>query len=114
MSHSNLKSETETRPCSACHHPPSRLRGPTAAITSLNALRQGAESGCLSCCVLSAGIDGVIGDVLPLDGELQNAVERLRMDMNMTASGQSLNLTLFERQLEISVFAPPPSSKTVE
>lgn len=61
---------------------------------------------------MSAGIDGVIGDDTPPDGELQNAVERLRMDMNMTASGQSLNLTLFKRQMEISVFAPPPSSKT--
>ncbi|PON27716.1 hypothetical protein TGAM01_v203483 [Trichoderma gamsii] len=109
MSHSTPKSEPETRPCSACHHPPSKLRGPTAAITSLSALRQGAESGCLSCSVLSAGIDGVIGDDLPLDGQLQDAVERLRMDMNMTASGQSLNLTLFKRQMEISVFAPPPS-----
>ncbi|UKZ61538.1 uncharacterized protein TrAtP1_002801 [Trichoderma atroviride] len=35
------------------------------------------------------------------------------MDMNMTASGQSLTLTLFKRQMEISVFAPPPS-KTPE
>ncbi|KAL7918539.1 heterokaryon incompatibility domain-containing protein [Trichoderma austrokoningii] len=113
MSHSTFKSEPETRPCSACHHPPSRLRGPTAAITSLSALRQGAESGCFSCSVLSAGIDGVIGDDLPLDGRLQDAVERLRMDMNMTASGQGLNLTLFKRQLEISVFATPPS-KTPE
>lgn len=112
MSHSKLKSEPETRPCSACHHPPNRLRGPTAAITSLSALRQGTESGCLSCSVLSAGIDGVIGDDLPLDGKIQDAVEGLRMDMNMTASGQSLNLTLFKRQMEICVFAPPPSSKT--
>ncbi|KAK1246314.1 hypothetical protein MKX08_000116 [Trichoderma sp. CBMAI-0020] len=113
MSHSQLKSEPEPRPCSACHHPPNRLRGPTAAITSLNALRQGAESGCLSCSVLSAGIDGVIGNDLPLDGKIQDAGERLRMDMNMTASGQSLFLTLFKRQMEISVFAPPPS-KTPE
>jgi hypothetical protein len=62
---------------------------------------------------LSAGIDGVIGDDLPLDGQLQDAVERLRMDMNMTASGQGLSLTLFKRQMEISVFAPLPSSKTI-
>ncbi|KAL6889084.1 heterokaryon incompatibility domain-containing protein [Trichoderma evansii] len=113
MSHSTLKSEPEIRPCSACHHPPNKLRGPTAAITSLSALRQGAESGCLSCSILNAGIDGVIGDDAPLDGQIQNTVERLRVDINMTASGQSLNLTLFKRQMEISVFAPPPS-KTPE
>lgn len=110
ISHSTLKSDSETRPCSACHHPPNKLRGPVAVITSLNALRHRGKSGCLSCSVLSAGIDGVIGDDAL---RFPNAVERLRMDINMAASGQSLTITLFKRQLEISVFAPPPSSKTL-
>ncbi|KAL9476208.1 hypothetical protein ACSS6W_006049 [Trichoderma asperelloides] len=110
ISHSTLKSDSETRPCSACHHPPNKLRGPVAVITSLNALRHRGKSGCLSCSVLSAGIDGVIGDDAL---RFPNAVERLRMDINMAASGQSLTITLFKRQLEISVFAPPPS-KTPE
>ena len=33
------------------------------------------------------------------------------MDINMAASGQSLSLTLFDRQLEISVFAQPTHSE---
>lgn len=113
MSLFSLKSAPEIRPCSACHHPPRLLSGPTAAITSLGALLQGAESGCLACSALSAGISSVIGDDAPPDAQLQDSVEWLRMDINMAASGQSLSLTLFKRQVEISVFAPLPSSKII-
>ncbi|KAL7785858.1 heterokaryon incompatibility domain-containing protein [Trichoderma ceciliae] len=109
LSTCNLKSAPETRPCPACHHPPNALRGPTAAITSLSALYHGAESGCLTCSVLRAGVNSVIGEDAPLNAQLQKSVEWLRMDINMNALGQSLNLTLFGRQMEISVFALPPS-----
>ncbi|KAL7941158.1 heterokaryon incompatibility domain-containing protein [Trichoderma barbatum] len=112
MSLSSLMSAPEPRSCSSCHHPPKSGR-PTVAVTSLNALLQGAESGCLSCSVLRDGIKSIIDDDAALNAQLQDTVEWLRMDMSMAASGQSLNLTLFKRQLEIAVFAPPPS-KTPE
>ncbi|KAL7806663.1 heterokaryon incompatibility domain-containing protein [Trichoderma aethiopicum] len=108
MSLSGLKSAPETRPCSSCHHPPRASSGATAAITSLDALFQGAESGCLSCSALGAGIQSVIGNGCAQDVQPSDSAERLRMDINMAASGQSLSLTLFNRQLEISVFAQPP------
>ncbi|KAL7809526.1 heterokaryon incompatibility domain-containing protein [Trichoderma gracile] len=108
MSLSGLKSAPESRPCSSCHHPPRANSGPTAAITSLDALSQGAESGCLSCSVLVSGIQRVIANGASQDVQPSDFVERLRMDINMAASGQSLSLTLFNRQLEISVFAQPP------
>ncbi|KAJ4855727.1 heterokaryon incompatibility protein (HET) domain-containing protein [Trichoderma breve] len=112
MSLSSPKSAPESRPCPSCHHPPSRGR-PTAALSSLDSLLKGAESGCLSCSVLSAGIKSVIGDDVSPDTRSQDSGEWFRMDMGMGVSGQSLNLTLFKRELEISVFAPP-QSKTPE
>ncbi|PTB65563.1 HET-domain-containing protein [Trichoderma citrinoviride] len=108
MSLSGLESAPETRPCSSCHHPPSSNSGPTAAITNLAALFQGAESGCVSCSVLSAGIQSIVGYDASHDIQHSDSVEWLRMDMNMAASCRSLSLTLFKRQLEIAVFAPPP------
>ncbi|KAL6851841.1 HET domain-containing protein [Trichoderma novae-zelandiae] len=108
MSLSDLKSAPESQPCSSCHHPPRSNSGPSAAITSLDALLQGAQSGCPSCSVLSAGIQGVVGNDASQDVQPRDSVGRLRMDINMAASGQSLSLALFERQLEISVFAQPP------
>lgn len=110
MSLSGPKSAPESRPCSSCHHPPGRGR-PTAAISSLDALLKGAESGCLSCSVFSDGIKSVIGDDVSLGTQSQDSIGRLRMDMGMGVSGQSLNLNLFQRKLEISVFAPPGPSE---
>lgn len=110
MSLSGPKSAPESRPCSSCHHPPSYGK-PTAAISSLSSLLKGAESGCLSCSIFSAGIKSVTGDDVSLDAQSQDSVEWFRMDMGMGVSGQSLNLTLFKRGLEISVFAPPQSSE---
>ncbi|ETR96852.1 HET-domain-containing protein [Trichoderma reesei RUT C-30] len=107
MSLSGPKSAPESRPCSLCHHPPRANSGPTAAITSLDALSQGTASGCLSCSVLSAGIQSVVASSASQDVQPLDSIERLRMDINMAASGQSLSLTLFDRQLEISVFAQP-------
>ncbi|OPB40553.1 heterocompatibility domain protein [Trichoderma guizhouense] len=106
MSLSGPKSAPESRPCSSCHHPPSRGKA-TAALSSLDSLVKGAESGCLSCSVFSDGIKSVIGDDVFLDTQSQDAVGRLRMDMGMGVSGQSLNLNLFRLKQEISVFAPP-------
>ncbi|KAL7954955.1 heterokaryon incompatibility domain-containing protein [Trichoderma compactum] len=106
------ESAPEPRPCSSCHHPPSYGR-PTAALSSLGGLLKGAESGCLSCSILSAGIKSVIGDDVSPDTQSRDSVEWFRMDMGMGVSGQSLGLTLFKRGLEISVFAPP-QSKTPE
>ncbi|KAH0522824.1 hypothetical protein TsFJ059_006613 [Trichoderma semiorbis] len=106
MSLSGPKSAPESRPCSSCHHPPSRGKQ-TAALSSLDSLLKGAESGCLSCSVFSDGIKSVIGDDVSLDTQSQDSVGRLSMKMGMGVSGQSLNLNLFERKLEISVFSPP-------
>lgn len=110
MSLSGPKSAPESRPCSSCHHPPIHGR-PTAALSSLGGLLKGAESGCLSCSVLIAGIKSIIGDDVSPEIQSQDTAEWLRVDMGMGVSGQSLNLTLFKRELEISVFAPPGPSE---
>lgn len=110
MSLSGPKSAPESRPCSSCHHPPSRGKA-TAALSSLDSLVKGAESGCLSCSVFSDGIKSVIGDDVFLDTQSQDAVGRLRMDMGMGVLGQSLNLNFFRLKQEISVFAPPGTSE---
>lgn len=110
MSLSSPKSAPESRPCPSCHHPPSYGR-PTAALSSLDALLKGAESGCLSCSVLSAGIKSIIGDDVSTETHSHDSVGWLRMDMGMGVSGKSLNLTLFYRELEITAFAPPGLSE---
>jgi hypothetical protein len=110
MSLSSLKSAPESRPCLSCHQP-ARYDRPTAAIASISGLLNGAESGCLSCSVLIAGINSVIDDDTVPDTQPQGSVEWLRMDIGMGALGFGLNITLFNRGLEISVFAQPSSSK---
>ncbi|UKZ83033.1 hypothetical protein TrVFT333_010834 [Trichoderma virens FT-333] len=112
MSLSSLKSAPESRACLSCHQP-ARYDRPTAAIASISGLLNGAESGCLSCSVLIAGINSVIDDDTVPDTQPQGSVEWLRMDIGMGALGFGLNITLFNRGLEISVFAQP-SSKTPE
>ncbi|KAL7931563.1 heterokaryon incompatibility domain-containing protein [Trichoderma chlorosporum] len=112
MSLSSLNSAPEPRPCSSCHHPP-RYGRPTAARGSISGLRKGAESGCLSCSILVAGINSVIDHLGIPEAQPQDSIDWFRMDMGMGSFGQSLSLTLFKHELEISVFAPPPS-KTPE
>ncbi|KAM7186058.1 Heterokaryon incompatibility protein (HET) domain containing protein [Rhypophila sp. PSN 637] len=103
---------SEQKPCLACDHPRKDDCSSTAFRSSWAAMKAQASLGCVTCGILSEGIEKVLQDEQPQTDD--NGDWQLRLDFNMQGT-KSLNVLVLGTDIVVSFFrseATPWLSKT--
>ncbi|KAK4209767.1 hypothetical protein QBC37DRAFT_391026 [Rhypophila decipiens] len=103
---------SEQKPCRACDHPRKDGGSSTAVRSSWTAMKAQASLGCVTCGILSEGVERVLQDNQPQTDD--NGDWQLRLDFNIQGT-KSLNILVLGTDIVVSFFrseATPWLSKT--